>query len=378
MSTKNRGRQGGRVQTRPLPRSLAALVALGLLACGPEHEIVMDCESAPGIRAVCGFQNPEDLALLADGHTLIVSQFGQMDGSRPGNLALYDARGGGLRVAFRGETDVAARPPSRGATIRWGDPSCPGPPSPAFSPHGIHLSTDPDGPLRLLVVNHGGRESVEFFEVVEEPAGPGIHWRGCAIPPDGTYMNDVVNLPDGGFLVTHMMDRGNEAWGLIQSSLGIDTGFVYEWQPGTGFSVVPGTEAPFANGIELSADGRDIYLNAYGSGQVRRISRETGELLAVADVPSPDNLAWARDGRLLVASHLGGMGDQLACYGLTEGACPMAFEIVALDPITLEGGPVFANEGAPMGAGTVAVEVGDELVIGSFAGDRVIHVPLAP
>ena len=38
---------------------------------------------------------------------------------------------------------------------------------------------------------------------------------------------------------------------------------------------------------------------------------------------------------------------------------------------------MFANEGAPMGAGTVALEVGDELLIASFAGDRIIRVPTA-
>ena len=64
----------------------------------------------------------------------------------------------------------------------------------------------------------------------------------------------------------------------------------------------------------------------------------------------------------------------MRCQELDEGACPLSFEIVALDPETLEGELVFANEGAPMGAGTVAVEVGSDLLIGSFAGDRIIKV----
>jgi hypothetical protein len=278
-------------------------------------------------------------------------------------------------VVFEGSHDVAAAAPGRADSL-WGEASCPGPPEPAFSPHGIDLAPLPDGTLRLLVVNHGGREAVEFFSVAQSGGATVIAWRGCAIPPAGSYMNDVVNLPDGGFLVTHMMDKESETLELFRASLGFDTGFVYEWQPVSGFRAIPGTEAPFPNGIELSADGREIYLNVYSGSEVRRIDRETGEILARASIPSPDNVTWSRDGRLLVASHRGGIRDQMACYGLTEGACPMEFEIVALDPITLEGGAIFGNAGAPMGGGTVAVDLGDELVIGSFASDRVIRVKL--
>lgn len=353
----------------------AGVTALCAIGCGPEHPIVMDCSDSRGIHAICGVQNPEDLALLGDGHTLIVSQFGLMDGSRPGSLALLDLATEKVDVAFTGQVDVAAAPLARTDSL-WGESACPGPPGPAFSPHGIDLAPLPDGRLRLLVVNHGGREAVEFFEIQQHQGGTQVTWRGCAIPSPGTYMNDVVSLPDGGFLVTHMMDRDSETFEMIRASLGFDTGRVYEWQPVSGFSAVPGTNAPFPNGIEVSTDGREIYLNVYSGNEVRRIDRATGKLLARTPMPSPDNLSWSRDGRLLVASHRGGIRDQVACYGLREGACPMPFAIVALDPVTLEGKIVFENTGAPMGAGTVAIHVDDDLVIGSFASDRVIRVTL--
>lgn len=55
----------------------------------------------------------------------------------------------------------------------------------------------------------------------------------------------------------------------------------------------------------------------------------------------------------------------------------MAFKIVALDPDSMETETVFWNEGPPMGAGTIALDLGTELLIGSFAGDRMIRVPRA-
>jgi hypothetical protein len=104
---------------------------------------------------------------------------------------------------------------------------------------------------------------------------------------------------------------------------------------------------------------------------VRRIDRRTGELLAKADVPRPDNVTWGDDGRLLVASHTAGLREMMACAGIEKGACGFEFQIVSLDPTTLESRVVFAHGGPPMGAGTVAVQVGPDLYVGSFAGDRI-------
>ena len=142
---------------------------------------------------------------------------------------------------------------------------------------------------------------------------------------------------------------------------------------------MPGTEGTFLNGIELNPDGREIILNLYMGNEVRRISRESGEILARREIVKPDNVTWSTDGRLLIASHSGGsLPEQMACNGLEEGACPFGFDIGSLDPETLEGEIVFSNAGPPMGAGTGALDVGGELLIGSFAGDRIIRVVHGP
>jgi hypothetical protein len=226
-----------------------------------------------------------------------------------------------------------------------------------------------------LVVNHGDREAVEFFEVRPDPSGAALIWRGCAVAPELGFLNDIVSLPAGGFLVTHMMPRDDAIWGILKSSLGFDTGHVYVWQPGQGFGIAPGTHGPFPNGIEISPDGTLIYLNLYSAGEVRKIDRRTGETLGSAQVASPDNTTWGRDGRLLVASHGGGLSDQLACMGLEQGACGMQFSVVAVDSVSMETETIFSQAGPPMGAGTVALDLGDgELLIGSFAADRMIRV----
>ena len=137
----------------------------------------------------CQFQNPEDLALAPDGR-ILVSQFGDMEGARPGSLAAYDPAARSLAVLFPSpDTAPDARPRPSGAT-----PACPPPDAGLFSPHGIDIETRADGRHALAVINHGGRESVELFEMFEDG---GIAWRGCAVAPEEGFFNDVVLLRDG-------------------------------------------------------------------------------------------------------------------------------------------------------------------------------------
>jgi sugar lactone lactonase YvrE len=106
-------------------------------------------------------------------------------------------------------------------------------------------------------VNHGGREAVELFEV-SAVGEVSLAWRGCALPPDQAILNDVVALPDGGFLATKMYSSSRTTPGILtlgRALLGMETGEVLEWQPGAGFREVPGTRGSIPNGIEVSDDG---------------------------------------------------------------------------------------------------------------------------
>jgi sugar lactone lactonase YvrE len=344
--------------------TLLSILAFGCLG-DDERTPILGCESEPGFEVDCQFQNPEDLAPSPDGR-ILVSQFGDMDGEAAGNLAIYDPETRVLEVLY---PDDAA--PARAAESTWGDPDCKPPDPKRFSPHGIDLAQRRDGRHQLAVVNHGGRESVELFEVAADGS---LAWRGCVEGPAESYFNDVVVLSNGGFWVTHMFPRGQTVVPLIRARLGMDTGWVYAWDPQGGFTKLPGTDAPFPNGIERSEDERYVYLNTYSTTGVRKVDVSTGEQVAEHLLPSVDNSTWGEDGRLLVASHTGGLGQMIACQQLEEGACGLAFEILALDPEDLGGGVILRHEGAPMGGATVALEREGVLYLGSFKGDRIARV----
>jgi len=348
-------------------RLAALLLAGALVACGEAPPAITTCEPERGIRPICGFQNPEDLSVLDDG-TLLVSQMGTMDGAMSGSLAHFDPSSEQLHVLYPG----GAEEPTAG----WGDPGCPGPPGKLLSPHGFDLARRPDNRLALWVVNHGGRESVEIYEVHTDGAVR-LTWRGCVIPPEPHFLNDVSALPGGGgFVATHMFPKSESTlvstFHSLRGIAGFDTGYVLEWTPEGGFREVPGTAAPMPNGITTSPDGELLFINMYIGGEVRRVHRSGGEPPRSVEVRNPDNITWADDGRLLVASHTGSLGEMMGCNGIESGSCPLSFAIVAIDPDTLTTETVFENAGPPMGAATVAVQRGDELYMGTFAGDRII------
>ena len=63
-------------------------------------------------------------------------------------------------------------------------------------------------------------------------------------------------------------------------------------------------------------------------------------------------------------------------YPLVELATAAAFAIVAVDPDSMKAQTILEHRGAPMGAATVAQQVGDHLYLGSFVGDRIVRAPL--
>jgi hypothetical protein len=344
--------------------------ALAAMACAKPAAIT-DCVAKDNARPACTFQNPEDFALLPDGRTLLISQMGQMDGSASGSLVYLNLESKWVTLAWAGE--YAGKAHVAGG---WGDPACPGPPTAAFSPHGLSMGLRPDGTLQILVVNHGGREAVEFFELIALGERPMIGWRGCAIAPEDTRMNDVAALPDGGFVVTKMQPVHAETLYTLAGMIGFSTGYVLEWQPATGYKKIEGTDGRFPNGIEASRDGEAFYVDMYFGGEVRKISRRTGETLASVDVEHPDNVLWSPDGTLLVASHNTSVTNIFGCMRIEKGACPARFSIIQLDPDTLAKTVLYENEGPPMGAGTSAMHIGKELIIGTFKGDRILRVDI--
>jgi hypothetical protein len=357
------------VLTRPLLLLSCALVWTPAFASEP----ITDCEPEPNARPICTFTNPEDMVSLPGDQAILIGEYGASAEEHSGGLVVFELDSEVRRTVYRGGESEAT------AEAGWGDPSCTTPPSKAFNSHGIDLVRRDDGRLQLLVVQHGGREAIELFEVLGGGTDWRVEWRGCVPAPANASLNDVAALPNGDFYTTQMAPIEPP----LDLSKGMPThvtGHAFAWsQADAAFRKIEGTDGSMPNGIATSPDGRYIYMNASAESSLRKVEVATGRELGRVSVGTPDNLSWSPDGRLLVAS----LGDDfdaedfVSCVSITHGACRIPFEIVAVDPdsMTLLG-TVYESKGTPMGAGTVGLQVGRELFIGSFKGDRILRVAL--
>ncbi len=352
------------------------LIAVGLsgVACGHRLPAPPACLPSGGITPVCGLQNPEDLAMVPGGTWLIASQY-RREGDPPGGLVAVPASGG---------APVRVYPPPPDAVVGLaGVPGCAEPPDPkTFAPHGVDLIADGPPPWVMLVVNHGGREAVEVFGVMPTAASPAVTWHGCVKLPPGIAGNDVAGLPEGGFAVTQNglpKSRLGLAWSAIGLAFGKTTGNAIEWHRDGGWRTVPGTGVAVADGIAAWPDGKWLFVNAWAADELVRIERHGDPARRTVALPMhPDNLTWAPDGRLLVAGQKGSLREILKCADAAHGNCTAPFAVVAVDPESLATTVLFEHDGSGLGGASVALRVGDALVLGTFSGDRLGFVRPAP
>lgn len=323
----------------------------------------MTCGVHGNIEVLCGARSPEDLELTPDGKYLIATEFVNM-GRKPASgagMALLDLK----KKTFTKMAQTAQPDQS------WGDPACRGPIGDALVSHGESLAKRRDGKWALYVVNHGGRQSIEMFELKPAAGGWSLVWHGCEV---GAHdYNDVAILPDGGFVGTY--PTGLSSGGSGGPFGGAVTGYVTHWTPGKGETEVPGTRIRYPNGVIASPDGRYIYVNEFAARQVYKYDLSDGKVLGVAKVDFlPDNLTWTKEGRMLAAGVKGARGD---CPEGSGRPCIQGFGVAEIDPANMQARPIFDSASVdPLIAGvSVALKVGRSIYLGAFLGDRIVKIP---
>jgi hypothetical protein len=338
--------------------ALIIVLALPLALAGQGAPAPAPCTPAGNVQFVCGQQAPEDLVVVPGSEWVFASSY-----AGNGGIRLINVRDKSTTVAYPAAT-------SKDRLDAKTYDSCPGPPDAAekakFATHGLYLHAGKNSKHTLYAVHHGGRESIEVFEVDGRAKPPSLTWIGCAVAPDPIGLNSVLALPDGGFIATDFLARGIDAGARGKMLAGENNGALWEWHTRKGWQKVPGSEAAGANGLEISKDGKWLYVAAWGSQSFFRLSR--GQTPVKRDsIPlgfRVDNIRWAADGSILAAG---------------QGGAPPAqtSNVVKINPNTLKVQEIIRHPNTPeFGAGTVAVEVGKEIWVGSFRGDRIARFPL--
>jgi hypothetical protein len=310
---------------------------------------VHPCDPVGDVQFVCDMISPEDIAVIPDSDWVIVS------GAQQGGL---------IYAVHTADKTKAELFPAAGAAEQLDArtyPTCPGPLQEGeFRAHGLYLRARQSGAHLLYVVHHGTRESIEVFEVDGTASPPGLTWVGCAPALSMLSLNSVVALPEGGFATTSA-----------------PTDNVWEWHTSSGWRPVPGSDGTAPNGLEISRDGRWLYIAGWAEEKVTRISR--GRTPIERDEIQlgfrPDNLRMSSDGSVIFAAgHTDKDGNSITNprEPVTETS-----NVAAIDPETFEFRRILEQPALDgFVASTTAVQVGDELWLGSYRGDRLAYRPM--
>src|SRR5438552_5772264 len=249
-----------------------------------------------GTQYICGQQAPEDLVLVPNSDWVIASVF-----AGSGGIRLINTRDKSTTTAY-------PSPTSKEQFDRKTYNTCPGPPDAAekamFRTHGLALRAGRNSVHALYAVHHGGRESIEVLDLHARGKPPTLTWVGCAVAPEPVGLNSVVALPEGGFAATNFLARNVDAGARGKMLAGENNGEIWEWHTGTGWKIIPGSEASGANGLEVSKDGKWLYVAAWG-GRLSSGCRADRRRRSV--MPSRSVFASTiSDGRLMVRSSVRG------------------------------------------------------------------------
>jgi hypothetical protein len=324
------------------------------------------CGSSGGLSYVCGLQNAEDLVSVPNTRWVLSS------GMAPGGgIYLIDSSTKAWRQLYA-ETGQANHDAET-----YG--SCQGAPKlQNFISHGLNIRAGDNGHSTLYVVGHGGREAIEVFDVDANQVTPLLTWIGCVPMPEGLAANSVASLSDGSLVATVLMHPGQTFSDVFAGKL---TGAVYRWSPGdAGFELIPGTQLPGNNGIEVSSDGQEIYVVSSGLRTISVFANSNPSRLLRATQGldfGPDNIHMTADGQLMTA---GPSNDDHDCGELDVenmdleefAACPKGYVAATYDVNTMAetrrwSGPANAD----FSNATMALQVGDEVWIGTFSGDKI-------
>ena len=337
------------------------------------------CQSDDTLTVYCDFQNPEDLAVLPDGRHILVSEFGAIIPLSPvnvrGNLSLLDTTDGTKKNIEIEMSDNV-----------WGDPECERE-NMILSPHGIDINQRLDGSYQLAIVNHMPTETIELFELIEINDAWSLRWKGCVDAPEHGYFNDVALMSNGSFYVSQMYDKNISLLMLaVMDTTKEDTGFVYHWTRQNGFERLINTDGAFPNGVELSNDESNLFINYAFGNKISKYNLSSKTIEASFNMNGiPDNITIDGDYLWVGTQDYSGLDSLIYCGVFAKDTfedpminqCPLPFAAYHLKQSDLSLVNSYKYSNTVMGTVTVALSMNGQLYFGTYHGDRIASVDLS-
>lgn len=241
-----------------------------------------------------------------------------------------------------------------------------------FRPHGIDLIELEDGSKRLFAVNHPkeNQSSVEIFEVVGDQLQ---HIKTV----NGAFgnLNSLVAIDGERFYAT----QDGSARGMSSTINGV-FGLEYAeiiYHDGQQSHVVADGFA-YANGLELSADGKQLYVTDMLNRTLEFFDRDvetnalskTGDLYMDAGV---DNIRRNQDGSFFIGGHPKMFSTLFYQMGLADTSPSVVFH--ATPPKDGKGGElrvVYLDDGTQFSGASGAVSYGDKMFVAAIRDNHIL------
>lgn len=342
-------------KARSASRYLRQSIALGLTLLATQlASAATPCTDAQ----ICGLGNSEDAVRLGTTHWAIATRL-ERDPAMTSGFYLIDLQ---ARRASELVTDD-----TRPADPRF--KACPGPMDPKkLVTHGLDVHWLSPAHGELYAVNHGGRESIEVYDLRLASGGAHMQWIGCVVIPADTLTNAVAFVP-GGMAVTSFGQRDDKD--LAKLRKGEPSGFVAMWSPAAGWHHLPNTQFAGNNGIAWNAGDNTLYVNGWGDGTLHVVPLRPGAAASTIKLTDihPDNAHFLPDGSLLIAGQTGNPDVIMGC-GLGP-VCPMDSNVVLFDVHAKKVIEQISAKATPtFGAASTAILFDHQYWGTSFGGDR--------
>lgn len=308
------------------------------------------CGTDGVISVMCGAEQPEDLVALNGTPWVLATRYNQ-------GIALIHKRRRTIDRLFpstfaRVASDTKLYPDCATTARTGGDPL-----------RVLGLAARPTGSRRFRVFATAMNEQagVHVLELDLRGPRPLVTLVGCVPAPGTMFLNSVTPLPEGGFAVTHFAEQDDLLHRRELIAQGFIRGEVLEWHPAKGWSKVPNSGMASPNGIVVSPDGKYLFVCAYGDKKIVRLARGAAVRgrSEVSTSFNMDNIRWDPQGQLLATGHT---ATRTAVFRVN----PRTLQVETL--LDRPDDNLFRR-------GTVAIQVGRDIWIGSSRGTHIAVMP---
>lgn len=241
-----------------------------------------------------------------------------------------------------------------------------------FHPHGISLYLDGTGKTFLFVINH--TKEGHFVERFEYTGGALVH-RESIRHPLMFSPNDLVAVGAHSFYATNDHGFTSSAWRMLEDFLPLKRSYVMYYD-GKDMRVVA-KGFGYANGINVSADGKILYLAATLDKAIHVFSRDiaSGSLSPAYEIDtgtSPDNIELDAADLMYVACHPKMLDFLAHAKDKAKSSPSQILRITSKDKGDYKIDEIYLNDGKQISAASVAAPLNGGFLAGQVFDDHVL------